>query len=155
MVSNKERARRAIDAMTALGFSKKESTPVLRSLLKLFDNSWEPIEDECYRALADAVLDNRERLKVSVLPKWKRQKVFFLGIIMGSKMSQKDPLLFTTTLFLPDFNCLLMLHHLLLLRRRSRSLVATVQEWLRRRKITTSLLLPLSSMAIPATWIVR
>jgi hypothetical protein len=91
MVSNKERARRAIDAMTALGFSKKESTPVLRSLLKLFDNSWEPIEDECYRALADAVLDNRERLKVSVLPKWKRQKVFFLGIIMGSKKGQKDP----------------------------------------------------------------
>nr|TKW36176.1 hypothetical protein SEVIR_2G423700v2 [Setaria viridis] len=63
MVSNKERARRAIDAMTALGFSKKESTPVLRSLLKLFDNSWEPIEDECYRALADAILDSRDRPK--------------------------------------------------------------------------------------------
>ncbi|CAN6212529.1 unnamed protein product [Urochloa humidicola] len=63
MVSNKERARRAIDAMTALGFSKKEATPVLRSLLKLFDLSWEPIEDECYRALADAILDARDRPK--------------------------------------------------------------------------------------------
>ncbi|CAN6226322.1 unnamed protein product [Urochloa humidicola] len=63
MVSNKERARRALDAMTALGFSKKETAPVLKSLLKLFDQSWEPIEDECYRALADAILDARDRPK--------------------------------------------------------------------------------------------
>ncbi|OEL34616.1 Histone-lysine N-methyltransferase SUVR4 [Dichanthelium oligosanthes] len=60
-MSNKERARRALDAMKELGFSKKEATPVLRSLLKLFDNSWGPIEDECYRALADAILDIRDR----------------------------------------------------------------------------------------------
>ncbi|CAL5085086.1 unnamed protein product [Urochloa decumbens] len=63
MVSNKERARRAIDAMTALGFSKKETTPVLKSLLKLFEQNWEPIEDECYRALANAILDARDRPK--------------------------------------------------------------------------------------------
>ncbi|KAF8679099.1 hypothetical protein HU200_045861 [Digitaria exilis] len=58
--SNKERARAALDAMKVLGFSKKEATPVLKTLLKLFDNSWEPIEDECYRALADAILDARD-----------------------------------------------------------------------------------------------
>lgn len=51
----------ALDAMKSLGFSKKEATPVLRSLLKLFANNWEPIEDECYRALADAILDSRDR----------------------------------------------------------------------------------------------
>ncbi|KAJ1273615.1 hypothetical protein BS78_06G295600 [Paspalum vaginatum] len=59
--SNKERAHRALDAMKDLGFSKKEVAPVLKSLLKLFDDSWEPIEDECYRALADAILDTRDR----------------------------------------------------------------------------------------------
>ncbi|KAG8066866.1 hypothetical protein GUJ93_ZPchr0004g40381 [Zizania palustris] len=46
--------------MKQLGFSKKESTPVLRSLYKLFRGNWEPIEDECYRALADAILDRRQ-----------------------------------------------------------------------------------------------
>ncbi|GJN01198.1 hypothetical protein PR202_ga18445 [Eleusine coracana subsp. coracana] len=60
-LSNKERARRALDAMKALGFSKKEAAPVLKSLLNIFDNSWEPIEDESYRALADAILDTRDR----------------------------------------------------------------------------------------------
>ncbi|WVZ81504.1 hypothetical protein U9M48_028873 [Paspalum notatum var. saurae] len=65
--SNKERARRALDAMKDLGFSKKEAAPVLKSLLKLFDDSWEPIEDECYRALADAILDTRDRHEVQGL----------------------------------------------------------------------------------------
>ncbi|TVU16735.1 hypothetical protein EJB05_40312 [Eragrostis curvula] len=59
--SGTTRARRALDAMKALGFSKKEAIPVLKSLLNLFDNSWEPIEDESYRALADAILDARDR----------------------------------------------------------------------------------------------
>ncbi|KAL6651694.1 hypothetical protein ACP70R_010619 [Stipagrostis hirtigluma subsp. patula] len=58
---SKDRARRALDAMKSLGFSKKEATPVLRTLLNLFENNWEPIEDECYRALADAILDARDR----------------------------------------------------------------------------------------------
>jgi len=61
MASRAERARRALDAMKALGFSKKEVTPVLKNLLKLFDNSWDPIEEEGYRALADATLDARDR----------------------------------------------------------------------------------------------
>ncbi|KAG8043755.1 hypothetical protein GUJ93_ZPchr0458g22605 [Zizania palustris] len=58
--SNTERAKKALDAMKQLGFSKKESTPVLKGLLKLFGGNWEPIEDECYRALADAILDRRQ-----------------------------------------------------------------------------------------------
>uniref|UniRef100_A0A0E0KXC7 SET domain-containing protein n=1 Tax=Oryza punctata TaxID=4537 RepID=A0A0E0KXC7_ORYPU len=58
--SNTERARKALDAMKQLGFSKKEATPVLKNLLKLFGHNWEPIEDECYRALADAILDRHQ-----------------------------------------------------------------------------------------------
>jgi hypothetical protein len=67
-MASRERARRALDAMKALGFSRKEATPVLRNLLNLFDNSWEPIEDESYRALADAILDARDRSQVSHRP---------------------------------------------------------------------------------------
>ncbi|KAF0900835.1 hypothetical protein E2562_035471 [Oryza meyeriana var. granulata] len=55
--SNSERAKKALDAMKQLGFSKKQTTPVLKNLLKLFNYNWEPIEDECYRALVEAVLD--------------------------------------------------------------------------------------------------
>lgn len=58
--SNTERARKALEAMKQLGFSKKEATPVLKNLLRLFGNNWEPIEDECYRALADAILDRHQ-----------------------------------------------------------------------------------------------
>ena len=63
-LSRRERAHRAVDAMKPLGFSKKEVFAVLKNLLQLFDNSWEPIEDECYRALADAILEARDRPQV-------------------------------------------------------------------------------------------
>ncbi|AQK51517.1 putative SET-domain containing protein family [Zea mays] len=60
MSSNKERAKKALNAMKLLGFSKKQATPVLKELLNIFNNNWEPIEDECYRALADAILDRQD-----------------------------------------------------------------------------------------------
>jgi len=60
MGAKADRARKALDAMKLLGFSKKQSTPVLRRLLKIFNDNWEPIEDECYRALADAILDAQD-----------------------------------------------------------------------------------------------
>ncbi|CAL5000457.1 unnamed protein product [Urochloa decumbens] len=46
--------------MKLLGFSKKQAFPVLKQLVKTFNNNWEPIEDECYRALADAILDSQD-----------------------------------------------------------------------------------------------
>ncbi|XP_020113303.1 probable inactive histone-lysine N-methyltransferase SUVR2 isoform X2 [Ananas comosus] len=61
MVSNTERARAALNAMKALGFPKKVATPVLKNLLMLYGGKWELIEDENYRALADAVLDMQEK----------------------------------------------------------------------------------------------
>ncbi|CAL5014207.1 unnamed protein product [Urochloa decumbens] len=56
-MGNTDRARKALDAMKLLGFSKKQAFPVLKQLVKTFNNNWEPIEDECYRALVDAILD--------------------------------------------------------------------------------------------------
>ncbi|XP_062191430.1 histone-lysine N-methyltransferase SUVR4-like [Phragmites australis] len=60
MGSSTDRARKALDAMKLLGFSRKQAAPVLKQLFKLFNNNWEPIEDECYRALADAILDAQD-----------------------------------------------------------------------------------------------
>nr|CAB3481773.1 unnamed protein product [Digitaria exilis] len=58
--SNTDRARKAVDAMKLLGFSRKQSVPVLKKLLSIFNDNWEPIEDECYRTLADAILDAQD-----------------------------------------------------------------------------------------------
>ncbi|KAM3388413.1 hypothetical protein ACQJBY_010902 [Aegilops geniculata] len=59
MVSHKDRAQKAYEAMGRLGFPKKQVSPVLKHLYKLFEN-WEPIEDESYRILADTILDSQK-----------------------------------------------------------------------------------------------
>lgn len=56
-MSHKARAQRALAAMNSLGFSKKLAYPVLKRLHNLYDKKWELIEDDNYRALAEAVLD--------------------------------------------------------------------------------------------------
>jgi hypothetical protein len=60
MGANTARAKMALEAMKQLGISRKQATPVLKQLLKTFNNNWELIEDECYRALADAILDAQD-----------------------------------------------------------------------------------------------
>nr|CAD1830884.1 unnamed protein product [Ananas comosus var. bracteatus] len=74
MVSNTERARAALNAMKALGFPKKVATPVLKNLLMLYGGKWELIEDENYRALADAVLDMQVKLLLSYSDTTGKQK---------------------------------------------------------------------------------
>nr|CAD1830869.1 unnamed protein product [Ananas comosus var. bracteatus] len=74
MVSNTERARAALNAMKALGFPKKVATPVLKNLLMLYGGKWELIEDENYRALADAVLDMQVKLLLSYIDTTGKQK---------------------------------------------------------------------------------
>lgn len=59
MISHKDRAQKAYEAMGRLGFPKKQVSPVLKHLYKLFE-SWEPIEDESYRILADTILDSQK-----------------------------------------------------------------------------------------------
>ncbi|KZV32966.1 hypothetical protein F511_01477 [Dorcoceras hygrometricum] len=46
--------------MKRIGISEYKVKPVLKSLLKLFDKNWGPIEDENYRALADAIFERDE-----------------------------------------------------------------------------------------------
>jgi len=60
MGAKTDRAKKALDAMKPLGFSRKQAAPVLKKLLKIYNNNWELIEDECYRALADAILDAQD-----------------------------------------------------------------------------------------------
>jgi hypothetical protein len=55
--SKHERARRAVAAMKSLGFPKQQCVDVLKRLLKVFNHNWDLIEDENYRAFADAILD--------------------------------------------------------------------------------------------------
>lgn len=46
--------------MKALGISEDVVKPVLKQLLRVFEKNWELIEDENYRALADAVFQYQE-----------------------------------------------------------------------------------------------
>ncbi|KAF7119975.1 hypothetical protein RHSIM_Rhsim13G0039700 [Rhododendron simsii] len=50
----------AFRAMRVLGISEEKVKPVLKNLLKLYDKNWELIEEENYRALADAIFDQEE-----------------------------------------------------------------------------------------------
>lgn len=64
----------AFRAMRVLGISEEKVKPVLKNLLKLYDKNWELIEEENYRALADAIFDQEETqvafsLSLSLLPK--------------------------------------------------------------------------------------
>lgn len=54
------KAMAALNAMKAIGISMQTAKPVLKNLLKVYDNNWEYIEAENYRVLADAILDMQE-----------------------------------------------------------------------------------------------
>lgn len=62
----KTRVANAFRAMKGIGISEDKVKPVLRYLLKLYDKNWELIEEENYRALADAIFE-REEAEVSVV----------------------------------------------------------------------------------------
>ncbi|KAG7989724.1 hypothetical protein I3843_03G252900 [Carya illinoinensis] len=54
------RVAAAFRAMGDIGISQEKVKPVLKNLLKLYDKSWELIEEENYRALADAIFEEEE-----------------------------------------------------------------------------------------------
>ncbi|KAK4366161.1 hypothetical protein RND71_014041 [Anisodus tanguticus] len=54
------RVRKAFRAMKNIGISEVKVKPVLKSLIKLYDKNWELIEEENYRALADAIFEKEE-----------------------------------------------------------------------------------------------
>lgn len=57
---NKARVANAFRAMKGLGISEAKVKPVLKNLLKLYDKDWALIEEENYRALADAIFEREE-----------------------------------------------------------------------------------------------
>ncbi|PON66828.1 Histone-lysine N-methyltransferase SUVR4/SUVR1/SUVR [Trema orientale] len=54
------RVTAAFRAMRALGISEAKVKPVLKKLLKLYEKNWELIEEENYRALADAIFEEED-----------------------------------------------------------------------------------------------
>ncbi|KAK1352961.1 putative inactive histone-lysine N-methyltransferase SUVR2 [Heracleum sosnowskyi] len=55
------RVMKAFRAMRAIGIPEEKVKPVLKDLLKLYEKNWELIEEENYRALADAILERDEQ----------------------------------------------------------------------------------------------
>ena len=54
------RVLQAFRAMRNLGIPEEKVKPVLKNLLKLYEKKWELIEEENYRALADAIFEAEE-----------------------------------------------------------------------------------------------
>ncbi|ESW34587.1 hypothetical protein PHAVU_001G164300 [Phaseolus vulgaris] len=54
------RVTAAFSAMANIGIHESKVKPVLKRLLKLYDKNWELIEEESYRALADAIFEEEE-----------------------------------------------------------------------------------------------
>lgn len=57
------RVSAAFRAMKALGINETKVKPVLKKLLKLYDKNWELIEEENYRALADAIFEEEDNIQ--------------------------------------------------------------------------------------------
>ncbi|XP_042495753.1 probable inactive histone-lysine N-methyltransferase SUVR2 [Macadamia integrifolia] len=54
------RVGKAFAAMKAIGLNEEIVKPVLKNLWRLFDKNWDPIEEDNYRALADAIFEYEE-----------------------------------------------------------------------------------------------
>ncbi|KAK2978146.1 hypothetical protein RJ640_029140, partial [Escallonia rubra] len=54
------RVAKAFRAMKVLGVAEEKVKPVLKNLLKLYEKNWALIEEENYRALADAIFDTED-----------------------------------------------------------------------------------------------
>ncbi|KAJ1397863.1 WIYLD domain [Sesbania bispinosa] len=78
----------AYRAMANLGISESQVKPVLKKLLKLYDKNWELIEEENYRALADAIFEDDE-YKVPEQKK-KSKKVNAIAAKMSSVFSNNQ-----------------------------------------------------------------
>ncbi|CAI9771226.1 unnamed protein product [Fraxinus pennsylvanica] len=54
------KAAKACKTMGGMGYSGKVVKPVLKNLLKLYDNNWKFIEEENYRVLIDAIIESED-----------------------------------------------------------------------------------------------
>lgn len=73
----RQKAIAALNAMKAIGIPMQMAKPVLKNLLKVYENNWEYIEAENYRVLADAILDIQES----------QEKVLCLAYCIGNHKS--------------------------------------------------------------------
>lgn len=55
---NAQRGQNALKFAKSLGFTVEKVKPVVRNLLKLYENNWEFIEEDNYKALLDALLES-------------------------------------------------------------------------------------------------
>ncbi|XP_031112413.1 probable inactive histone-lysine N-methyltransferase SUVR2 isoform X1 [Ipomoea triloba] len=55
----------AFRAMKSIGISEDKVKPVLKNLLKLYEKNWELIEEENYRALADAIFEQQDEAEAA------------------------------------------------------------------------------------------
>ncbi|CAI9272862.1 unnamed protein product [Lactuca saligna] len=62
---NDPKISKAFSAMECLGISREVVKPVLKNLLKLYGGSWELIEEDNYRTLADAIFESFDDKKKS------------------------------------------------------------------------------------------
>lgn len=60
-----ERVRNALRVTRMIGIPDEEAKLVLKRLLKMFDNNWEPIEAEEYRALLDTYFEMKDNKVLS------------------------------------------------------------------------------------------
>jgi hypothetical protein len=107
MGAKTDRARRALDAMKLLGFSKKQATPVLRRLLKIFNDNWEPIEDECYRALADAILDAQDDNQTPASQQVMHSPFYCIASFIVQPYQQTSPSFYSSLLSVHSWSFLL------------------------------------------------
>jgi hypothetical protein len=56
------RVSAAFRAMRDIGIKEDKVKPVLKRLLKLYEKNWELIEEENYRALADAIFEEEDNV---------------------------------------------------------------------------------------------
>lgn len=54
------RVGKAFRAMRKIGIPDVKTNPVLKNLPRLYEKNWELIEEENYRALADAIFDSED-----------------------------------------------------------------------------------------------
>ncbi|KAK1260511.1 Histone-lysine N-methyltransferase SUVR4 [Acorus gramineus] len=59
----------ALNAMKAIGIPVQRAKPVLRDLLKVYENNWELIEEENYRVLADAIFETDDTKEEELVKK--------------------------------------------------------------------------------------
>uniref|UniRef100_A0ACD5Y1H5 Uncharacterized protein n=1 Tax=Avena sativa TaxID=4498 RepID=A0ACD5Y1H5_AVESA len=100
MASHRERGNKAYSAMKSLGFPKKKALAVIKRLLKLFEDNWEPIEEDNYRILIDAILeDSSNETMPATTPHGTEED----RNALSHQGTDEDPVPHSTTLVNPEY----------------------------------------------------